>query len=113
MIKKVILFAIIILVQIYATMAQVIPNTQDITLESKVLEEQRELRIHLPKDYTENKSYPVLYITDGETTNFEVAKQFLDVLSDPTFNIIPPCILVGIKQKKREHELRAFGGNNG
>jgi predicted alpha/beta superfamily hydrolase len=111
--NKTVLIAIISLFLINTNSAQVVPKQKNITIESEILGEERELKICLPKGYTEEQSYPVIYITDGATLNYEVALNYLNVLSEPAFNIIPPSILVGIKQKNRQNELRVYGGYKG
>jgi hypothetical protein len=40
---------------------------EEISVDSQILGEKRELVIYLPADYEkENKNFPVLYITDGD-----------------------------------------------
>lgn len=86
-----------------------------ITINSEVLQEQRTLKIHLPKNYSEEKDYPVFYITDGSSSNFDVAKSYMDVLSDPLFNVMPPSILVGVVHKEgaRNKDLNVFERESG
>jgi len=44
-----------------------IGNVTRISIDSKVLEENRDFLVHLPENYrTSNKRYPVLYLLDGE-----------------------------------------------
>ena len=50
---------------------------QTITLQSKVLNESREIFIRTPEGYEqENESYPVLYVLDGETHFFIATAAF-------------------------------------
>lgn len=81
-----------------------------IKLNSQVLNEEREIKILLPSDYSEGHKYPVLYITDAEY-NFETASAYLSQLIK--YNSIPKCILVGINQKERGNELDVFWSENG
>lgn len=74
-------------------------------IDSKMLGDKRQIKVYLPKDYSEGKAYPVIYITDGSTSNFEVAKNYITSLSFEDYQIIPQCILVGIVHKERNEEL--------
>ncbi|NEV95085.1 hypothetical protein G3567_13160 [Psychroflexus sp. YR1-1] len=76
------------------------------TIDSKHLDDERTLKVYLPKNYTPKDRYPVIYMTDGSSQNFEVAKGYINALSLSDFNIIPPSILVGIVHKKRNEELK-------
>ncbi|NVK49370.1 MAG: hypothetical protein HWE09_06350 [Cyclobacteriaceae bacterium] len=74
-------------------------------INSEFLGDKRMIKVYLPQNYSPDKKYPVIYLTDGETQNFEVAKGYINALSQPSFNIIPPTILVGIVHKNRNEEL--------
>lgn len=81
---------------------------------SKVLNAKREIRIALPENYNPNKTYPVVYITDGGTSNFTVVQNYLETLSGNDYDIIPETILVGINhgmtnnQYNRNKDLDVF-----
>lgn len=62
------------------------------------------VQIFLPKDYTTDKKYPVIYFFDANNrllTNFYIPT--IDALA--YYNDIPKAILVGIDQNNREKEL--------
>lgn len=68
------------------------------TIYSKVLNEKRTMRIHVPAG-DKNQRYPVLYILDGEA-HFQSAAAISEQLS----GLIPPMIVVGIDNMG--HSLR-------
>lgn len=78
------------------------------TLESKVLNQKRELYISLPKSYNDTvyapKSYPVLYFFDGDS-HFENLVAQRNWLTRNLYATMPETILVGIVQKDRTNEL--------
>ncbi|WP_167029324.1 alpha/beta hydrolase [Chryseobacterium sp. Tr-659] len=75
---------------------------------SKVLNENREIWVHLPKTYDDNTinpaRYPVIYLLDGEI-NFEYFSGMTDFISRPPYADIPECIVVGIKNTERTRDL--------
>ncbi|MGE5681516.1 MAG: alpha/beta hydrolase-fold protein [Bacillota bacterium] len=74
-----------------------------VRIESKVLNETRDIFIHLPDSYRLTKDkYPVLYILDGENNfNFTVANvQFLNRIGK-----IPEMIVVGIPNTSRNRDF--------
>jgi predicted alpha/beta superfamily hydrolase len=79
-------------------------------IDSKVLNDKREIKVLLPADYSKENKYPVVYITDANY-NFEIASNYLTQLIK--FNSIPKTILVGIPQKNRGNELDIFWNENG
>lgn len=80
-------------------------------LNSAVLEEQRTVKLVLPENYQETKKYPVVYITDASTENFNVALSYIQQLMKN--KSIPEVILVGITQNNRNNELDIFWSENG
>ncbi len=75
-------------------------------IHSKILNEDRTLLIHLPREYEGTKQhYPVLYMLYGDhvTTYFAEAVSVIDTLG-PTGRI-PDCILVGIMNTDRYRDL--------
>jgi predicted alpha/beta superfamily hydrolase len=60
---------------------------------SRVLGQERELIIHLPRGYDSSKKYPVLYVLDGSSQDQPLAEK-LDSLSGE--KLVPPTIVVGI-----------------
>lgn len=77
---------------------------------SEILSEEREIKVVLPTDYSKEKKYPVIYITDANY-NLEIVSLYLTQLANS--NSIPKTILVGITQKNRGNELDVFWSKNG
>ncbi len=98
-----------------ALFAQTDQEVRTIIQPSQVLNEEREIKVYLPKGYHSQQTYPVIYITDGGSSNFEVAKNYIDILTDPAFDVIPPSILVGIVHPEgaRNKDLNAFRSESG
>ncbi|MBL3546008.1 alpha/beta hydrolase [Chryseobacterium sp. KMC2] len=75
---------------------------------SKILNENREVWIHLPKTYDDTTinpaKYPVIYLLDGEI-NFEYYVGMTDFLARTPYADIPECIVVGIKNTERTRDL--------
>ncbi len=78
------------------------------TIFSKVLNENREIWIHLPKTYNDTTinpaKYPVIYLLDGEI-NFEYYTGLTDFIARAPYADIPECIVVGIKNTERTRDL--------
>lgn len=74
-------------------------------IDSKLMGDKRMFYVYLPENYSHEKKYPVIYMTDGSTDNFQVAKSYINALSQGSFNIIPESILVSIVHKSRNEEL--------
>lgn len=78
------------------------------TVFSKILNENREIWIHLPKTYTDTSinpaKYPVIYLLDGEI-NFEYYTGLTDFIARTPYADIPECIVVGIKNTERTRDL--------
>ncbi|WP_445457434.1 alpha/beta hydrolase [Flavobacterium sp. HNIBRBA15423] len=62
-------------------------------LYSKILDEEREIIIHLPRDYDKNKKYMVMYVLDGSSQDKHIANKF-DILA--TTGYVENAIVVGI-----------------
>lgn len=80
-----------------------IPN-EVITIPSKVLNQERQIYIHVPKQDSANPNmtFPVLYLLDGEN-HFHILSAYIDYLSH--YEIIPPIMVVGIISKDRRTDL--------
>lgn len=78
-------------------------------IESKVLSESREILISLPKNYSNQKKYPVSYVLDGESL-FDGHKDVVNYLSEK--NVIPEMIVVGIVNKNRSLDLTHVGDSS-
>jgi len=74
-----------------------------IQLDSKILNEERTILIHLPERYKENEgSFPVLYLFDAEI-NFIPVCGVVDILS--RWKLIPGLIVIGIPNTDRMRDL--------
>lgn len=78
------------------------------TISSSILNEKREIWIHLPKTYNDNSinpaKYPVIYLLDGEI-NFDYYTGMNDFLARQPYADIPECIVVGIRNTERTRDL--------
>ncbi|MEE4197202.1 MAG: alpha/beta hydrolase-fold protein [Bacteroidales bacterium] len=72
--------------------SDIFQNVTSNNLFSEVLNEERTLFIYLPESYTEEKSYPVLYLLDGEMTG-----PYEEALTTVKGSDIREHIIVGIK----------------
>ncbi|SFU40064.1 Enterochelin esterase [Pustulibacterium marinum] len=81
------------------------------TLQSKVLKDDRALKVYLPEGYDAQQKYPVVYITDAQTSNFTTAMTYMHAMMEGA--LLPKCILVGIVQKDRWNELEVSYKENG
>ncbi|SHG59025.1 hypothetical protein SAMN04488109_0967 [Chryseolinea serpens] len=104
------LMLLFVLLALHTTAQKISPYVQTtsklLELPSKVLGETRTIYIHCPKaDSTNpNKTYPVLYLMDGES-HFDMLAQYADYLSRWDVNVIPQMIIVGIVNSKRTRDL--------
>ena len=76
--------------------------------------EERVLKVFLPKNYTTSQKYPVLYTLDGQNL-FHLVMQNVSVLQDKSYddnNIIPECIVVAIDNTNRRRDLTPNMGLN-
>ncbi len=74
-------------------------------ISSKLFGDKRMLNIYVPENYSPDKKYPVIYLTDGSGTNFPAVKGYVNAFSQPNFKLIPPSIVVGVVHKSRNEEL--------
>jgi predicted alpha/beta superfamily hydrolase len=92
-----------------------VSNDKAILINSKVLNEQRSIWIHLPSDYyTTTRTYPVIYLLDGEG-HFGYVSTLADYLSDYDRNRIPEMAVVAIHNVDRTRDFTPlhsliFGG---
>ncbi len=78
-------------------------RTNTIFLESKMLNETREIFTRIPPNYDpENQKYPVVYVLDGEW-NFEYVASYLDYMF--THNIYPEMIVTGVRNVNRNRDF--------
>jgi len=74
-----------------------------ISLESKVLNETRDLYIYLPEGYGQSdQSYPVMYVLDGET-NFTISAAIVNYYA--RIQQIPQMIVIGIPNVARNRDF--------
>lgn len=69
---------------------------------STSLEDYRTIKVFLPKDYSENQKYPIIYTLDGEWM-FEPTVYESKILMD--FEVIPKSIIVGVFHENRNEDL--------
>lgn len=76
------------------------PEYQEITIQSKIFEQDKKVIVHLPKDYDpqEKHNYPVLYITDG-SYYIDYTRAITDLLA--MNNLMPKIIIVGLDHDNR------------
>lgn len=72
-------------------------------LYSAILNQERELFIHLPREYDSTKKYPVMYVLDGGTDDLHIAT-IVGILS--TAGHTPSTIVVGIPNMSAENRQR-------
>lgn len=73
-------------------------------IQDSISDENYSIQVFLPKDYSTDKNYPVIYFFDAHNsllTNFYIPT--IDALA--YYNDIPKAILVGINQNDRSKEL--------
>ncbi len=70
---------------------------------SDILEQDRRIFVGLPRDYTEDKKYPVLYLLDGGEY-YQIAQGVLDYLHHRAVKI-PQVILVALPNVDRNTDL--------
>ncbi|MEO6550071.1 MAG: alpha/beta hydrolase-fold protein [Ferruginibacter sp.] len=82
------------------------PQSDIVTIHSKILNEDRNIYIHCPKPDSTNldNRFPVLYLMDGDN-HFELLAQYADYLSRPDLLAIPKMIIVGIPNTERRRDL--------
>ncbi len=69
--------------------------------------EERPLKVFLPKNYDNTQKYPVIYTLDGQNL-FNLVIQNVSILQDKSYddnNIIPECIVVAIDNTNRMRDL--------
>lgn len=75
------------------------------TIHSKILNEKREVIIHLPINYDRKKKYPVIYVLDGSSQDKHLANKF-DILSSAGY--VPETIVVGIPNTSGKGRQRDY-----
>ena len=102
------IFAIILLIAYAKSNAQFNKNTKKEivigvadSLYSEVLEEQRELWIHLPEDFDTNNKYPVIYVLDASQNFYSVVGMMTRLLPWR----LPKSIVVGVRNTDRQRDF--------
>lgn len=79
------------------------------SLESETLKEQRKIWVHLPDGYDnglfEKKTYPVVYLLDGDAHFYSVVGMIRQLSSINGNTILPKMIVVGIPNTNRTRDL--------
>jgi predicted alpha/beta superfamily hydrolase len=110
--KTILTLFIIIVISINLTLSgQILSQTIEIgeklTISSKILDEDRQILIRLPKNYNySDTKYPVLYVLDGEFF-FHQANSAVNFLSECSYiynNIIPEMIVVALVNVDRNRD---------
>jgi len=70
---------------------------------SGILGQEREVIIHLPRDFDSTQVYPVMYVLDGGSQDIHIAAKF-DVLTAAGYS--PKTIIVGIPNMSAENRER-------
>lgn len=104
MMKKYFIPALLLLIS-FSAIAQdkkEIITADIVTINSKILNEKRTAWVYNPGNKNESKSYPVIYVLDGES-HFKSVVAMVEYLSGA--NVIPPMIIVGILHPNRMKDL--------
>lgn len=104
MFKQIVTLLFVFLISVEETNANVRGTSNTDGLYSTILSEQRDLLIHLPNNYNQNKmlDYPVLYLLDGQR-NFAHTIGTLDLLNQS--NMTQEMIVVAIKNTHRTRDF--------
>ncbi|AFM06129.1 putative hydrolase of alpha/beta superfamily [Bernardetia litoralis DSM 6794] len=92
----------------FVSQAQKIEIGEVKTIQSEILNEEREYFVSLPENYSNknfaNQKYPVIYLLDGERY-FNVTTGIVQKSSEGYYPLMPECIVVGIKNTNRSRDL--------
>ena len=104
MFKQIVIFIFVFLISSEEVSATIRGTSITDGLYSTVLSEQRDLLIHLPNNYNQNKmhDYPVLYLLDGQR-NFAHTLGTLDLLNQS--NMAQEMIVVAIMNTHRTRDF--------
>ncbi len=89
-------------------------NYKNEPFESRILRDDRKLKVLTPKNYNIEKRYPVIYVPDIGNI-FKITTQYFDLWSNQDYKDFPDCIVVGIPFNESEIELlknEPDGSNN-
>lgn len=97
-------FTALIVLSIFEIIAQQEQLEADVLVEldSEILNEKRNILIHLPRGYDASLTYPVLYVLDGSSQDFRMAglAEILNIAET-----VPEMIIVGIPNTNRNRDL--------
>ncbi|WP_299101468.1 alpha/beta hydrolase-fold protein [uncultured Winogradskyella sp.] len=83
-------------------------------IESKILNEQRRILVHVPEDLThpnyKKKSYPVVYLLDGDAHFYSLVGMIKQLSSVNGNTVLPRMIIVGISNTNRMRDLTPTKG---
>ena len=96
------LFLLLISFSAIAQKKKEIITADVVTINSKILKEERTVWVYNPGNKNENKIYPVIYVLDGES-HFKSVVAMVEYLSGA--NVIPQMIVVGILHSNRMKDL--------
>lgn len=73
-----------------------------VEMDSEILEEKRNILVHLPRGYDTRTKYPVLYVLDGSSQDFRMSgiAEILNIAE-----VVPEMIIVGIPNTNRNRDL--------
>ena len=93
---------------VYSNAQEKLENGEVLKLNSKILNEERTIWIHLPKSYNDTKikpaKYPVIYLLDADI-NFGYFTGMTDFLSRYPYANMPESIVVAIQNTDRTRDL--------
>lgn len=95
------LFLLFALDDALADTADAALRTQTLKIVSEELYEERTIHVRLPPGYDPLRSYPVVYVLDGEW-NFEYVAGYLDYMADN--ELFPPALVAGIVNENRNRD---------
>lgn len=84
--------------------SQIIIGSRD-SLYSEILEEQRKVWVHVPSSFSEGKTYPVLYLLDGDWHFYSVVGMMKQLSTTNGNTVVPEMIVVGIPNMDRFRDL--------
>jgi rhodanese-related sulfurtransferase/enterochelin esterase-like enzyme len=85
------------------------PKLEHFTFYSKSLKEPRELTVYFPENFTEEKSYNVIFCTDGQFINEQYKRKLDSLFNTKTVN---PFVIIGVNSNERMVPNSQFGYRN-
>ncbi len=103
------LFFLIALASFSQNSTKIQSDTLTKIITSDFFKNERTIKIFIPKNYNENKKYPVIYTLDGYGL-FNITSSYAHYLME--YDIIPKSIVVSIYHNDRNYETSPNYGNN-